>query len=125
MEDVTFDFGNLKVHRKEDNNDIEYPNYELKYPMYLLEFIGNYDTIYNDGPYQTYNDALTRYVHKISKMDKEPNGYSKDRLHLIEINLGKDGIHRKIIMCNKKERLTPEDLERANENALVVDELDN
>lgn len=107
LEGVHFDFGNLKVCRKKDNNDIEYPNYELKYPLYLIKFQGNYDTIYYDGPYDNYNDALMRYVSKVLKMDDKPTGWSEDTLTMFEINFkDKGGQYEKVIMTNEKKGMT-------------------
>ena len=121
LESVTFDFGNLTVHRVHDCNDTNtYPNYQLQYPMYLLKFKENYDEEYYNGPYQNYDDALIRYVNKISKMKKGPTGWSKDKLYLIEINLEKDTrtTLRKIIMCNKKEGMK----ENEQNNVFVLEE---
>ena len=121
LEEVNFDFGNLTVYRKIDENNIEYPNYELIYPLYLIKFVGNYDIIYYDGPYQNYNDALIRYVSKVLKMDRAPTGWSKDTLTVFELYLKDNKKYENVIMHFEKKGMTDDDFRQDDNEEEIVD----
>lgn len=111
LESIHLDFCNLKVVRNIGIVDKGFPNYELKFPLYTIEYSGDYDVEDTYGPYQEFSDALIQFVNKISQMNKEPNGYEGEKLILIELHSAIKP-HRntkfKEIMSFKKEGLLEE-----------------
>lgn len=80
---IYLDFCDLKVLRN-NGTDKDFPNYELKFPLYTIEYSAENDDIEDTyGPYQEFSDALIQYVSEISKMNKELKG---EKLLLIELH---------------------------------------
>lgn len=124
LERTCFNFADLNVFRRNDrrnesgvvdnvDNDNAknaeiYPDYELTYPLYLVKFQGNYDIITYDGPFHNYSNALNKYISIISKMERNPTGWSCDEVFLIEIK-DRNG-KRTIVMHHKKKEMDDDDL---------------